>query len=414
MISYFRINDPFRIVGLLILLALIRIPMMVIGTPLTIPELHWMLIGERMGNGYLIYRDIWDSIAPLSAVCYWLIDILFGKSVIAFQVISAFIVLFQSVIFNRTMRLNDVYLERTYVPGLIYIAVSSIFFDFFTLSPVLLGVTFLIIPLRILFQLIREDRSDESILKLGFYTGIAALFHFPLFIFILLAIFCLLLFTGIGLRSYLLLLFGFLLPVCLVTTFFFWFDAAGEFYRMFIGSFFSLQKIYFLSYKGVLILLAAPAVMLLFALFKVLTSRKFQNYQVKCRKIMFFWLILATAVCYFSIFNAPFQIIIFIPAVAFFGAHYFLLIKRRWITELTFFAFFLTVLVINYRTLKGYSILNIGQVYIEAINIDKLLVKQTNFHNPTSPPLTPGPPLIPPKGGKEKGRRTGHPSSHTG
>jgi len=163
-----------------------------------------MLIGERMGNGYLIYRDIWDSIAPLSATCYWLIDILFGKSVIAFQVISAFIVLFQSVIFNRIMRLNDVYLERTYVPGLIYIAVSSIFFDFFTLSPVLLGITFLIIPLPILFKLIREERTDEKILLLGFYTGIASLFHFPLFVFILLAIFCLLLYTGVGLRSYLL------------------------------------------------------------------------------------------------------------------------------------------------------------------------------------------------------------------
>jgi hypothetical protein len=70
LLGYFRINDPYRLVIIFILLLILRLPYLISSEWLSIPELKWMLIGERMNDGAMLYVDIWDDIAPLSALVY--------------------------------------------------------------------------------------------------------------------------------------------------------------------------------------------------------------------------------------------------------------------------------------------------------------------------------------------------------
>ena len=138
MLSFFRINDPYRLAFVLVLLLIFRLPFIIYGIPLTLPELKWMLVGEAMANGKMLYRDIWENIGPLSAFIYQSVDFLFGRSQLAYQLISLILVFIQAVIFNRLLLINKAYNENSYVPALIYTICMSMTFEFLTLSPILI------------------------------------------------------------------------------------------------------------------------------------------------------------------------------------------------------------------------------------------------------------------------------------
>jgi hypothetical protein len=80
LLGYFRINDPYRLVIIFILLLILRLPYLISSEWLSIPELKWMLIGERMNDGAMLYVDIWDDIAPLSALVYKGINFAAGRA----------------------------------------------------------------------------------------------------------------------------------------------------------------------------------------------------------------------------------------------------------------------------------------------------------------------------------------------
>ncbi len=84
MISFFRLNDPYRIIGIFILLLLIRLPALLGFVPLLQPELGWMLLGESLAEGRILYEGVWDNTGPFSAAVYWFMNLLFGRSQLAF------------------------------------------------------------------------------------------------------------------------------------------------------------------------------------------------------------------------------------------------------------------------------------------------------------------------------------------
>ena len=67
LIRYFRINDPYRLVGVLIIMLIIYVPLFINSPGITIPELKSILIGERLNEGKSMYVAVVDNTAPLTA-----------------------------------------------------------------------------------------------------------------------------------------------------------------------------------------------------------------------------------------------------------------------------------------------------------------------------------------------------------
>ncbi len=80
MLTFFRVNDPYRIIGIFVLLLLLRLPYWISGDHLTLPELNWMLLGERLAEGNRLYSGVWDNTGPLSAGVYLMIEWIFDRS----------------------------------------------------------------------------------------------------------------------------------------------------------------------------------------------------------------------------------------------------------------------------------------------------------------------------------------------
>ena len=68
MIRFFNSAFVTRPIFLLLLFVAINLPLVLIGVPVTLPELKFMVLGERLQEGAAMYRDVFDTTGPLAAM----------------------------------------------------------------------------------------------------------------------------------------------------------------------------------------------------------------------------------------------------------------------------------------------------------------------------------------------------------
>jgi len=356
LLAFFRINDPYRLIGIFLLIILIRIPFFLGEMPLIIPELEWMLVGESISFQNILYLDVWDDLAPLSALVYALIDSIAGRTQWGYQILAIFAVFLQCYLFNQLLISSRAYKENTYVPALIYATLMSVFFDFFTLSPVLMSGIFQLLILNGIFNHIAIRAKDEQFLNIGLALGLSTLFYLPSLVYLPVSIFALGLYSSMNFKKYILMFFGFLFPIVLVGVYFFWHGGLSEFINYYFLSWMAtpfrelvnLKTLWFISISGLLLLI--------FSWFKIYTGSRYNNVQTNYMLIMLLFLAGAFIMVFMSRERAPHQLIVFVTPISFFLGHLFLLIKRKLLAEAFFLAFFAITIVTNYGVLYKFLV----------------------------------------------------------
>lgn len=338
LISLFSLNDPYRMVGILVLVIALRLPLMITGIPETLSELNWMLVGEKLSSGSSMYSGVWDNLAPLSAGTYWILDWIFGRSPWAHHLMALLVVIVQSYLFNDLLLKNKAYNQNTYVPALIYVVLMNCFFDFTLLSPALLSLTFLLLSLNNVFRRIDKQTKDEFFLNTGIYLGIATLFYLPGVVFLPALILSLLFFTASILRRYLLLLYGFFLPIAITWVYYYWIGASFEFSKFFLGSLGRMDSLGHLAPYSLMIIGTIPALFTFLALWKIRGAR-YVNYQVRFQYVMVFIILSGFLSMFLAGRIAPNQAVVLVPSLAFFISHFFLLVRRGFLREVIFVIF---------------------------------------------------------------------------
>ncbi|MDN5203990.1 hypothetical protein QQ008_21545 [Fulvivirgaceae bacterium BMA10] len=374
MLSYFKINDPYRLVGVFIIILLFRWSLFT-DLPTTKPELNWLIIGEKLSQGGHMYVDVWDDVAPLSATVYWILNELFGRTNTPYYVISILLVFIQAFVFNNILLTHRAYNESSYLPALIYAILMSLVYDFYTLSPVLMSLTFTLMAINNVLVQVVERSKNQLVLRTGLYFGIAFLFYYPSFLFVIATSIAFLLFTGTRPRGYLLLIYGFLLPFIFTWIYFYLLGAIKPFYINYLFSSFFIVEKGLVNFGTIIGSVAVPMFFLVIALVKTFQTTRFTNHQVRFQQIFFTMMILSAFSWLFISRRAPFQWIIFVPGIAFFLNHYFLQIRKRWKAEVIFTTFLVAVVYINVSVfLKSNSLKNI-------INYESLLLQETPWDN---------------------------------
>jgi hypothetical protein len=349
LITLFRNGSPLRILSVLAFLLLLRLPVLLDGVPVLSAELKWMLVGERMDQGFMLYTGIWDNTAPLSACVYWLIDLVFGRSPQVYQVIALLLVMGQAAYFNASAQRRQLFSEKTSVPGLLYVVCMSLFFDFFTLSPVLMGTFFLLFAMDSAFAHLSRDTDTDEAFAIGFYIGVATLFYLPLAWFAALMFVALLLLSAVRFRKFFLLLFGFGFPTGIAWLLFYLMNGQRALYFNWINATFSLGTEYYATLGGYILILLPFAALLLVAGWRLFGGEaRFINYQIRCQQLMVLWVLVSGWTLFFVNDLTPSQFIVLVPSVVFFGTHYFLLLRQRWLAEVIFAVFLGLVLMISY------------------------------------------------------------------
>lgn len=352
MIGFFRLNDPYRLIGIFLLLLILRLPALLGWLPLLQPELGWMVLGENLSAGDGLYEGIWDNTAPFASAVYWLLDELFGRSSMAHAILAMLVVLIQASMFNLMLLNYKAYNENTYVPALIYIVLAHIFFDFYLLSPPLMSLTFLLMALRNAFKVVSGKGKDESLFFLGAYLGIAAGFFLPTLIYLPALLFALMIFTGTKPRQYLLLLIGAALPLVVIVLYFFWQDNLQNFYFGYLLSLNLFGSDNYVNTLSLLALAAIPTLFFLVGLYKF-SGRNYTIYQTRLQQTMFYFLLAGILAVVLSAEKSAYHLLLLLPAWAFYITHYLLLVRQPLKAEGAFWLLTLLVLALHFVLYLG-------------------------------------------------------------
>ena len=368
MLRYFRINDPYRLVSLLVIMTMLSLPIFIDTPPLTYPELKSFVIGEKVSEGHALYSELLDSTPPLAAWIYGLFDMVFGRTLTMRHIFAFLILLSQSAFLGIMLIDKKVFSENTYLPSLLFSLLAFISFDSLSLSADLLAFGFILLTLNNLFKEIEfRIQRDETIFNLGLFISLATLLSFSYIIYLPGVIIILGIFTRTTFRKYLLMTFGFLLPHLFLVCAYYLSDNLGALWQYFylanLG--FSLQRL--MSTSSLLILCAMPLIYLFISLFILNRDARLTKYQSQIFQAMFLWFVVALIQVFFAEDRRPQSLIPLLPSVSFFLTHFLLLIRRRKFAE-----FHLLILLIGIVTIAYLSRYN----KIDRIQYDPLIVKE--------------------------------------
>lgn len=340
MLRFFKYNDPYRLLAVLVFTGLLSIPFFVWPAAITVQQLKDFLVGEAVADGKTMYVQTVDQTPILYAWVMGILNFVFGRSPVAFKIIALFIFFFQAAYFSIVLVRNKVFAENNYLSALVFVVIAFFSFDDIWVTPELLGSGFLLLAINNLFKEVEfKTQRDETILNLGLWVGLASLIIFSYSIFLIGSLIVLLLFTRLSLRRGLLLIFGFALPhLLLIISFYFWGNLNflyDYFYKPNLGwSSISLVSLWSIFNLGLLILAYG-----MFALFMLNREARFTKYQSQILQVMFVWLLIASIEIVFVRERTPHSFIVLFPSIAYFITHYLLLIRRKWLGEITLWIF---------------------------------------------------------------------------
>lgn len=354
LLRFFRINDPYRLLGLLVLLIALSLPFFINPAAITTQELRSMLVGNAIRSGHLIYAELFDSTPPVASLFFALTEGVFGRSLGGYHSLALIILFFQASFFGILLINNKAYTDSSYVPSLVFALLCFFSFDMISLSSELLASTILLLGLNNLFKEIEfKIQRDEIILNLGVYLGIASLIVFSYLIFFFATLTILIIFTRMGIRKFLLLLFGFALPHTLLWALYFYKGEAGLLWQNFYSPNLTVSSEHLMTAKSLFYLCLIPLVYFVFSLFMLNREARFTKYQSQLFQVMFLWMLFAFVQVFISRELTPHSFIIFIPSLAYFISHYLLLIRRKWIAETMLWIFIIGLLSVNLLSKAG-------------------------------------------------------------
>lgn len=349
MISFFKINDPYRIIIVFLFLIVVQIPYVISGQVISIPEIEWQTIGKALASGKSMYTDVYHNTGPLAAWTYWIVTKFFPDNYLIFKILGLVLILFQAIIFNMITIEHKTHNQNTYVPAFIYAVLMAGLTDFITLSPQLLAMTFILLSIDLIFRHIEgRKKKDWVLLQIGIYLGISTLFY-PLTFWILLAVFISLIFyTNTIFKRYFLLFFGYAIPLILVWLKYFWFDQLNDLYMNLSQMIFPIRSAGILPWSTIFAISAVPFLFFILAAFKIYNSNAFINYQVRLQNFFLIYLISGLVILFSDPDRTANILVIFNPGIAFFLSHYFQLFRKKVLAEIYFLFFFSAILALHY------------------------------------------------------------------
>ncbi|HET9052550.1 MAG TPA: DUF6427 family protein, partial [Cyclobacteriaceae bacterium] len=351
MLGYFRINDPYRLIGLLVIMTVLTLPLFIDTPGVTVPELKSFVVGERVTGGHGLYHGTIDSTPPLASWFYGLFDMVFGRSLTARHIVAFVLLFLQSAFLGIVLINRKVFSENTYIPSLLFSLLAFISFDSLALTGDLLAFGVLLLALNSLIKEIEfRTPRDETAFNVGIFISLASMFSFSYAIFLPGAIIILSIFTRSSIRKYLLLAFGFVLPHLVLICIFNLNGHAQELWQNYYVHNLRFQSHDLISTKSLLLLCTVPLFYLFVSLFILNRDARLTKYQSQIFQMMFLWVVIALVQFLLAADFRPQSVITVLPPVSFFLTHFLLLIRRRKFAEMNTLVLLTGIVTLAYLT----------------------------------------------------------------
>ena len=300
-------------------------------------ELKYYLLGQKLNEGFRMYQDIRDNSGPLTAGFFQLIQFLdIPISWNAYW--STSIILFQAIVFQRTINRYELMPPLGNMPFFIYTLFLHISLDFWVPSAALLGLTFLILSWR---EIIRQQSTllvDDRVFLIGLFIGAAGLCYPTYYLFIFWGFLSLLFYSGINLRQMLLVLVGFLIVNGITALLYAYNGNLSYLIEVFEKSALVFQTPAWADIKHIASTYVPALVLGFYGLWTVIQRPKIKSNGQKAQQTNFIWIVISFFAAFTLPANYSHNFLFILPALVYFTLNLFFLLKRYWIQELILIA----------------------------------------------------------------------------
>jgi hypothetical protein len=183
------------------------------------------------------------------------------------------------------------------------------------------------------------------------------------------------LYSTLDLKKIILFAFGLLFPCVIVSIFFFWHGGLTEFLNYYFLSTFDISPQSYVGWSTLLIIALPTLILLLYSWLIIYGASRFSNQQTNFVLVMMWYLLGSAAIFLVVKDRTPHQLMIFAIPVSFYLSHGLTLIRSRFIAEIVFTVFAVSVLLINYGSLKGLFQLS------RFVDYEQILVNDNSWDN---------------------------------
>lgn len=296
-------------------------------------ELRYFLLGEKLNQGFRLYQDILENIAPASAAIYSLLH-LFSIPLKLTPLIAIGIIGIQGIIFQLTIQKFDLLPKLGYLPFMIYVSMFFISMELWSLSPALMGLTFLILAWNEIVYQQRGLQANDRVFLIGLHLGLASLFFFSYAFFLWWGLYALIAYTGVNFRQIILFLVGFIFPYLISISYLNYTENLGSLFQVFQASAFHFNVIKSKDLYHIFISYLPGLTIAIMGFYILLSTNKIRTNAKKAQQSNFAWIVLSIILLFTLPNYSRYNLVFFIPGFCLIGFHIFFLFKKPWAQEL--------------------------------------------------------------------------------
>jgi len=340
MIRFLSINDPYRLLVVLVLMVILGIFAHRQLPEATIPEIRGMVTGEMMEEGKLLYVRVMDSTPPVTALMNRLMVKVAGRNLGVRHAITVAVFFFQAVVFGLLLINNRAFEQQTYLPPFLYGALVFFSLDSISYTREVWASAFLVLAIdRVFRQLQFREQQDSNLHLLGLFVGLSSLCVFSYAVFFPGILLIMATTTRLDLRQVLLYATGFMLPHLVLMTIYASLDRFPELWSNFYLTNLEFNTRTFMTFRSMMVLSLLPLTYLILSLILSARNTRFTRYQSQIFNVMLIWLVFAIIEVWLTRQRTAQSLVICMPPLAYFISHYLSRIRRRWLAELMLWVF---------------------------------------------------------------------------
>jgi hypothetical protein len=286
-----------------------------------------------------------------------------------------FIIFIQALYLIFLVNKRNLFNEKNYIVGLVFIFLVHTSVDLLKLSPVLMANLFLLFGLNaVLRQIEKRDGVGDDVFEAGLFVGIATLFYLPVSVFIVWVLFGLIFFTGVNIRQVFMVLLAFILPLFFMYLFFYFSNNSDSYLNLWLFNINYKFRLNFLSIKDILIVYLLPSIIGFLGIIKVLSGNRYNSFQNRSHQLFIVFVIFAFLSFFVSGRFEPFSLFFLLVPMAFFVSGFFIHLKKILFAEGLFLLLLVlsfTIFVIGFKPLFGFDLNTLSNLKLENYTIDK-------------------------------------------
>ena len=354
MIRFFSVNDPYRLLVVLVFMLGAGYAAHVNLTNITVPEFKAMIVGEMMADGKVLYADIWDSMPPLSALINRMMVGLAGREILARHLVTVFVFFLQASYFGILLNRNRAFEQISYFPSFLYGLLVFFSLDAIAFTREVWASMFLLMALDCTLREIQfRDQQISNLNVLGILVGISSLCTFSYAVFFPGILVILILTSRMDPRKILMYTAGFLFPHLLLITVYYIRGYLPDLMANFYYANFQFNTLKYFDSYGLLILSAIPISLVVLSFLRGRGNMSVTRYQSQISVVMLLWLLIGVLEIWLARLRSAQNLVVCIPPVAYYVHHYAIRIRRAWITALFPWVVVAGIFSVAYLSLQG-------------------------------------------------------------